>query len=74
MPMNSETAKAERAAMYAQWLCDDADGLAHNIAGLGLPPDEEFRFLQNAKAKLAKASQSIDSAIFANRLTQRSVA
>lgn len=74
MPMNSETAKAERAAMYAQWLCDDADGLAHNIAGLGLPPDEEFKFLQNAKVKLAKASQAIDSAIFANRLTQRSVA
>lgn len=74
MPMNSETARAERAAMYAQWLCDDADGLAHNIAGLGLPRDEEFRFLQNAKAKLAKASASIDGAIFANRLTERTVA
>ena len=70
MPMNSETAKAERAAMYAQWLCDDADGLAHNISGLGLPPDEEFRFLQNAKVKLAKASQSIDQAIFTNQLAR----
>lgn len=74
MPMSKEAAKAERASMYTQWLCDDVDGLVHNIDGLGLSPDEEFKFLQNAKAKIARASQSIDSAIFANRLTQRSVA
>lgn len=72
MPMSRNTARAERAAMYAQWLCDDADGLVHNIDGLDLPQDEEFKFLQNAKAKLAKASAAIDTAIFANRLTQRS--
>jgi hypothetical protein len=72
--MTREDAKAERAAMYAQWLCDDADWLATGIADLGLTQDEEFKFLQNAKAKLAKAQQAIDGAIFANRLTERTVA
>lgn len=74
MPMSSQTAKAERATMYAQWLRDDADGLAHNIEGIGLSPAEQFRVLQIAKQKLSEAIQKIDGAIVANRLNEGSAA
>lgn len=74
MPMCRTSAKAERLKMYAQWLRDDADGIAHNVDADGLTQEEQFATLQAAKLKLSEAISKIDGAIVANRLTERSVA
>lgn len=74
MPMSRNSAKSERLKMYAQWMHDDADGIAHNIDAEGLTREEQFAALQEVKLKLSEAISKIDGAIVANRLTERSVA
>lgn len=72
MSIPADSAQAERATMYAKWLRDDANGLVHNIGGVGLSADAQFAVLQVAKAQLYEAIREINSAIATNRLNHRS--
>jgi hypothetical protein len=55
-----KTHKQTRAELYATWLRDDADGLAHN-----LPPAEpaSLQELRTARANLRAALRIVDQAI-----------
>ena len=74
MAIPLDSAKAERATMYAKWLRDDANGLVHNIDGVGLSADAQFAVLVTAKEQLSKAINEINSAIATNRLNKGSIA
>jgi hypothetical protein len=55
-----KTHKQTRAELYATWLRDDADGLAHN-----LPPADpaSIQALRTARANLRAALRIVDHAI-----------
>jgi hypothetical protein len=55
-----KTHQQTRAVLYATWLRDDADGLAHN-----LPPSEpaSLQELRTARANLRAALRIVDQAI-----------
>lgn len=74
--MTSRNAAREyRIGMYADWVAHDVDGLVFNLQSPSdLPRSDEYQLLVAAKLKISEASQKIEAAIIANRLTERSAA
>lgn len=68
MQTAQEAARLVRVERYAQWLADDANGIACNITRAGVPPiDGSTTILAGARETLLQALEEIDQAIAADR-------